>query len=59
MSVISFERGSKIFFEDTEYVIKAYPSLDEVLLKSVTKPYKERIVKVSDLKRGQKCQTSE
>lgn len=54
MSVISFERGSKIFFEDAEYVIKAYPSLDEVLLKSVAKPYKERIVKVSDLSKEAK-----
>lgn len=48
MSVISFEKGSKVFFEETEYVIKGYPSLDEVLLKSLVKPYKERIVKVND-----------
>lgn len=54
MSVISFERGSKIFFEDTEYVIKAYPSLDEVLLKSATKPYRERIVTVNDLSKEAK-----
>lgn len=54
MSVISFERGSKIFFEDTEYVIKAFPSLDEVLLKSATKPYKERIIKVDALSKEAK-----
>lgn len=54
MSVISFERGSKIFFEDMEYVIKAYPSLDEVLLKSLVGPYKERIVTVNDLSKEAK-----
>lgn len=54
MSVISFERGSKIFFDNTEYIIKAYPTLDEVLLKSVSKPYKERIVKVDALSKEAK-----
>lgn len=54
MNVISFERGSKIFFEEAEYIIKAYPTLDEVLLKSTTKPYKEHIVKVDALSKEAK-----
>lgn len=54
MSVIKFERGSNIFFEDKEYVIKAYPTFDEVLLKSLDEPYKERIVKVNDLSKETK-----
>ena len=49
MSVIKFERGSKILFEDKKYVIKGYPTFDEVLLKSLEEPYKERIVKVNDI----------
>lgn len=48
-NVISFEIDSKIFYQDIEYVIKGYPSLDEVLLKKINKPYNEKIVKVNDL----------
>ena len=49
MNVINLERGAKVFFEDQEYVIKAYPSFEEVLVKSLNKPYKECIVNISDL----------
>lgn len=48
-NVLSFDIDSKIFYQDVEYVIKGYPSLDEVLLKKLNKPYNEKIVKVNDL----------
>lgn len=49
MGVIKFNINSKIFYEDNEYIIKSYPSVDKVLLKQNTSPYKEIIVKVNDL----------
>jgi putative transposase len=49
MGVIKFKINSKIFYEDNEYIIKSYPSVDKVLLKQNTSPYKEIIVKVNDL----------
>lgn len=49
MGVIKFNINSKIFYEDNEYIIKSYPSVDKVLLKQNISPYKEIIVKVNDL----------
>ena len=49
MGVIKFNINSKIFYEDNEYIIKSYPSVDKVLLKQISSPYKEIIVKVNDL----------
>jgi len=49
MSVIKFDIGSEILFEGNKHVIKGYPALDEVLIKTVDTPFKERIVKVNDL----------
>lgn len=54
MSVIKFDIGSKIFYEDNMYTIKGYPALDEVLIKSTEKPYKERIVSVNNLSKEPK-----
>ena len=48
MGVIKFNINSKIFYEDNEYIIKSYPSVDKVLLKQNISPYKEIIVKVND-----------
>lgn len=48
-NVISFDINTKIFYEDNEYLITGYPSLSEVLLKKIIKPYNEIIVKVSEL----------
>lgn len=48
-NVISFEINSKIFYDDVEYIVKGYPSYDEVLLKKITEPYSEKIVKVNKL----------
>ena len=45
MGVIKFNINSKIFYEDNEYIIKSYPSVDKVLLKQISSPYKEIIVK--------------
>ena len=49
MGVIKFNINSKIFYEDNEYIIKSYPSVDKVLLKQIISPYEEIIVKVNDL----------
>ena len=35
MGVIKFNINSKIFYEDNEYIIKSYPSVDKVLLKQI------------------------
>ena len=32
-NIIKFEIDSKIFYKDLEYIIKGYPSFDEILLK--------------------------
>jgi putative transposase len=48
-NVIKFEINSKIFYKDLEYVVKGYPSFDEVLLKRDVTPFYEKIVKVKDL----------
>ena len=49
MSVIKFDIDSKIVYEDITYIIKGYPAADEVLIKSIDKPYREKIVRVNDL----------
>ena len=48
-NVIRFEINSKIFYKDLEYVVKGYPSFDEVLIKRDVSPFYEKIVKVKDL----------
>ena len=48
-NVIKFEINSKIFYKDLEYVVKSYPSFDEVLIKRDVTPFYEKIVKVKDL----------
>lgn len=48
-NVISFEIGTKIFYEEVEYYIKAYTNFDEVLLKKSTNPFDQRLVKVNEL----------
>jgi putative transposase len=48
-NVIKFEINSKIFYKDLEYVVKGYPSFDEVLIKRDLTPFYEKIVKVKDL----------
>ena len=48
-NVIRFEINSKIFYKDLEYVVKGYPSFDEVLIKRDVTPFYEKIVKVKDL----------
>ena len=48
-NVIRFEINSKIFYKDLEYVVKGYPSFDEVLIKRDLTPFYEKIVKVKDL----------
>lgn len=49
MGIISFEKDSKIVFDEKEYFIKGYPSHTKVLIKQVEKPYTEIIVNVSEL----------
>lgn len=49
MGVIKFKINSKVFYEDIEYIIKSYPSVDKVLLKQNISPYREIIAKVNDL----------
>lgn len=49
MGVIKFDIGSKLVHADRSYVIKGYPAVDEILLKSVDEPFRERIVKVNEL----------
>ena len=48
-NIIKFELDSKIFYKDLEYIIKGYPSFNEVLLKRDTSPFNEKIVKVHEL----------
>ncbi|RXJ80580.1 integrase [Aliarcobacter skirrowii] len=48
-NIISFEIDSKIFYKDLEYVIKGYPSFDEVLLERSVTPFNQKIVKVHEL----------
>lgn len=49
MAVIQFKIGTNIFYDEEEYQIKGYPSLDEVLIKLTKKPFHEKVVKVSTL----------
>lgn len=49
MAVIQFKIGTNIFYNEEEYQIKGYPSLDEVLIKLTKKPFHEKVVKVSTL----------
>ena len=48
-NIITFEMGSNIFYDNEEYIIKAYPSPNEVLLKKQNTPFNEIVVKVNDL----------
>ena len=48
-NVINFEINSKIFYKDLEYLVKGYPSFDEVLIKRNLTPFNEKIVKVKEL----------
>ncbi|MEM5570556.1 Mu transposase C-terminal domain-containing protein [Aliarcobacter butzleri] len=48
-NIIKFEIDSKIFYKDSEYIIKGYPSFDEILLKRDVAPFNEKIVKVHEL----------
>ena len=54
MSVITFDIDSKIIYEESTYIIKGYPAADEVLIKSIDKPYREKIVSVNDLAKESK-----
>lgn len=49
MAVIQFKIGTNIFYNEEEYQIKGYPSLDEVLIKLTKSPFNEKVVKVSTL----------
>jgi putative transposase len=49
LAVIQFKIGTNIFYNEEEYQIKGYPSLDEVLIKLTKKPFNEKVVKVSTL----------
>ncbi len=49
MGLVKLDIGSKIIFDDKEYMIKSFPSLDEVLAKLTTTPYNEKILKVSEI----------
>lgn len=49
MAVIQFKIGTNLFYNEEEYQIKGYPSLDEVLIKLTKKPFHEKVVKVSTL----------
>lgn len=48
-NIIKFDIGSEIFYKDLEYVVKGYPSFDEVLIKRRIEPFNEKIVKVQEL----------
>ncbi len=48
-NVLRFDINSRLFFKNIEYVVKAYPSFDKVLLKQYQQPYSEKIVKVYEL----------
>ncbi|KLE02192.1 Mu transposase C-terminal domain-containing protein [Aliarcobacter butzleri] len=48
-NIINFEIDSKIFYKDLQYIIKGYPSFDEILLKRDVAPFNEKIVKVHEL----------
>jgi putative transposase len=49
MAVIQFKIGTNIFYNEEEYQIKGYPSLDEVLIKLTKSPFNEKVVKVCTL----------
>ena len=49
MAVIKLDIGTNITYNEEEYQIKGYPSLDEVLIKLTKKPYNEKVVKVSTI----------
>jgi putative transposase len=49
MAVIKLIIGKNITYNEEEYQIKGYPSLDEVLIKLTKKPYNEKVVKVSTI----------
>ncbi|WP_455757061.1 transposase [Sulfurimonas sp.] len=49
MAVIKLDIGTDIIYNEEEYQIKGYPSLDEVLIKLTKKPYNEKVVKVSTI----------
>lgn len=49
MAVIKFDIGTNIIYNDEEYQIKGYPSLNEVLIKHTKNPFYEKVVKVSTL----------
>lgn len=49
MGIVNLNKDAKIFFEDREYIIKGYASLEKVLLKNIQKPFDEKIVRVSEL----------
>lgn len=49
MSIVRLDIGRQFFHDDTYYIIKGYASFDEVLAKEIHPPYKEKIIKVSDI----------
>lgn len=49
MAVVKLTLNSTIVFEGVKYLIKGYASLDEVLVKQIDPPHKEKILKVSDI----------
>lgn len=49
MSIVKLDINSKIIFEEKEYVIKGYPTLDEVLAKQTVAPFGEKIIKVNEI----------
>ncbi|QOP46455.1 Mu transposase C-terminal domain-containing protein [Sulfurimonas paralvinellae] len=49
MSIVRFDIGRRIIYNDTPYVIKGYASFSEVLAKEVHPPYKEKIIKINEI----------
>lgn len=49
MGIINFAIDSFIVYKNHSYIIKGFPSFDEVLIKDTVSPYKEKIVKVYEL----------
>ena len=54
MAVVKLDIGTNITYNDDEYQIKGYPSLDEVLIKLTKKPFNEKVIKVNTLIKEQR-----
>ena len=49
MSIIRLDIGKRFVYNDMHYIIKGYASFSEVLAKEIHPPYKEQIIKVSEI----------